>query len=95
MKAGGIGWFFDCVWGFKRHRQPLRGHFVVVLPEKGRKEREERVEEMKERGQGKKRNRNESEETEEIKNIPPSTLTHYEDSRPWPNCKPISVGTPQ
>ena len=61
----------------------LVGHFVLSPREREKTDRkdstgDERV------GQGRKRNRNESEETEEIKNIPPSSLTCYKDSRPCP-----------
>ena len=58
------------------------GHFVSAPREREKRDRRDSRRDERE-GQGRKGNRNESEETKEIKH-PPSTLTCYKDSRPYP-----------
>ena len=70
----------------------LEGHFVSSPREREKRDRRESRGDERE-GQGRKRNRNESEETEKIKHSP-STLTHYEDSRPCPTVSQYQLDAP-
>ena len=67
-------------------------HFVSSPREREKRDRRDSREDDRE-GQGKKRKMNESEETEEIKH-PPSTLTCYKNSRPYPTVSQYQFDAP-